>query len=345
MKLGQSAEPAPGDVLAGRYRIEGVLGRGGMGLVVAARDAQSGGRVAIKLLHGHQLRNATTVERFFREARATLRIRSEHVSRVFDVAHLENGAPFIVMEYLNGSDLGIVLKRRGSLPVGEAVSYAIQACIGCADAHAAGIVHRDLKPSNLFLVTRPDGTARIKLVDFGISQVSGLSGTVGHALTASGDLTGSPLYMAPEQLRSRPSDARVDLWAIGVTLYELLVGSRPFQGGSMLAECNSILQAEAPPPSSLRPEIPPGLDAVLLRCLAKDPSERWSSAVELKDALMPYASTMPRSQPAPPPRRPRRRLALAAALLGMLALAGAAFWVEWYGPGWTWPPQLPWEMR
>jgi serine/threonine-protein kinase len=276
-------------VLARRFRVDRVIGQGGMGIVVAAFDLHSKERVALKLMHAHQQKNAVAVERFFREARAATRLTSPHVTRVVEVARLDDGRPFMAMELLEGADLARVLKERGALGVAEAALYVQQAASACAVAHAAGVVHRDLKPANLFLANGAGGPG-IKLLDFGISKLSGLSGTVGHQLTAEGDLTGSPLYMPPEQLRAKEVDGRADIWALGATLYELLTGRRPFQAENMMAECNRILTEAPVPPSRLRGDVPPGLDAVVLRCLEKAASARFASAGELATALAPFVA-------------------------------------------------------
>mgnify|MGYP001062724726 FL=1 len=220
-------EVQPGDLLAGKYRIERVLGRGGMGVVVSAVHEALDERVALKFLLPEALANQEAVQRFLREARAAVKIRSEHVARVTDVGTLESGAPYMVMEYLDGVDLARYLESRGPLPVPEAVEYMLQACEALAEAHALGIVHRDLKPANLFRIERVDGTPSIKLLDFGISKV------IAHqvALTQTSSMLGSPLYMAPEQMTSsKHVDARADVWALGIILFELVTGEPPFQG-------------------------------------------------------------------------------------------------------------------
>src|SRR4051812_29611172 len=206
-----------GDVLAGKYRVDKILGAGGMGVVVAAHHVQLDERVAIKFLLPEALGNAEAVARFAREARAAVKIKSEHVARVIDVGTLETGAPYMVMEYLEGGDLSQVLASRGPLPVEEAVEYVLQACEAIAHAHALGIVHRDLKPANLFLIRRPDGTNAIKVLDFGISKVMpGKSASSDNAMTRTRTVMGSPLYMSPEQMAStRDVDGRTDLWALG----------------------------------------------------------------------------------------------------------------------------------
>jgi serine/threonine-protein kinase len=283
----------PGDVLAGKYRVERVLGTGGMGVVVAAMHLKLEKRVAIKFLHPEVSRKPDLVERFAREARAASRIESEHVAKVLDVGTLDDGAPYMVMEYLEGSDLADVVKRRGGLPGQEAIEYVLQACEALAEAHKAGIVHRDLKPANLFLTTRPDGTPAIKILDFGISKVG--SGE-GPGMTRTSALMGSPNYMAPEQLRSaRDVDARADIWALGIILHELLTGEVAFRADTVPELYVCILQNPPTPLRARRPDAPPAMEAIILRCLEKDPARRYASVAELAAALGDLAS--PRSRP------------------------------------------------
>src|SRR5579859_1664764 len=191
-----------GDLLAGKYRVERVLGVGGMGIVVAARHEQLEQRVAIKFVRDEALDNKEAVERFLREARAAVRLKSEHAAKVLDVGTLESGAPYMVMEFLEGSDLAAVLVERGPLPVEEAAEYVLQACEAVAEAHAAGIVHRDLKPQNLFLARTVGGAPRVKVLDFGVSKTLHGNPTTGGGLTQTRLMLGSPLYMSPEQMRS-----------------------------------------------------------------------------------------------------------------------------------------------
>jgi len=210
-----------GEVLAGKYRVDKVLGAGGMGVVVAARHIQLETRVAIKLLLPAMLDNSEAVMRFAREARAASKINNEHVVRVFDVGTLPSGAPFMVMEFLEGEDLSAWIAQRGPLPIDLAVDFVLQACVAVADAHCLGIVHRDLKPANLFSLRRSDGQFVIKVLDFGISKVadSGATGPVG-SVTHTSAIMGSPHYMSPEQMRSsKEVDARADIWALGVILF------------------------------------------------------------------------------------------------------------------------------
>jgi eukaryotic-like serine/threonine-protein kinase len=280
-----------GDVLAGKYRVERVLGAGGMGVVVAALHIQLEERVALKFLLPEALGDAEAVARFVREARAAVKIKSEHIARVLDVGTLETGAPYIVMEYLEGGDLAAWIKQRGALPVELAVEFVLQACVAVADAHALGIIHRDLKPANLFCVRRSDGQFLIKVLDFGISKLTDMSGsTSGMAMTKTSSLMGSPLYMSPEQMRSaKDVDAGTDIWALGIILFELMTGRPAFRAGSVTEL--AIKVANDPPPSlrSFRPDLLPGLEAVVFRCLEKDRRMRYSNVGELALALLPFA--------------------------------------------------------
>ncbi len=282
----QQTPVQPGDILAGKYRVEHVLGSGGMGTVVAALHLDLGELRAVKLMHPVHVENAQAVERFLREARATVRLRSEHIPRLYDVGRLESGAPYIVMEVLEGSDLRTLLKARGTLPIQEAVMYVLQACEAVAEAHAAGIIHRDLKPANLFLTTRPDGSPCIKVLDFGISKL--LEPGPGADMTKTLDVLGSIHYMAPEQLRSsRSVDARADIWSLGVILYRLLTGRLPFAGDTPVAYILS-LREPLHSPSAFRSDLPPALAAVVMRCLEKDPEKRMGSVKALMSDLVPY---------------------------------------------------------
>jgi serine/threonine protein kinase len=288
--LESAAGVRAGDVLAGKFRIDRVLGMGGMGVVVEAYHLQLETKVAIKFLLPATLEDHEAVERFAREARAAVKITSEHVARVLDVGTLEEtGAPYIVMEFLEGSDLATLLQERGPLAIEMTVDFVLQACVAIADAHRLGIVHRDLKPGNLFCVPRSDGGLVIKVLDFGISKLSGLGGLSGIAATRTNAVMGSPLYMSPEQMIStKDVDAQTDIWALGVILYELLTGARPFVG-STYAEI-AIRVATAAPPSlrSLRADIPEALDAAVLRCLEKDKRARYANVAELALALADF---------------------------------------------------------
>jgi serine/threonine protein kinase len=286
-----------GDILADKYRIERVLGAGGMGMVVAAYHLQLDERVAIKLLLPQTLANAEAVARFAREARAAVKIKSEHVARMIDVSSLPNGAPYLVMEYLDGEDLSHWVGTRGALPIELAVELVLQACEALAEAHSLGIVHRDLKPANLFCIRRADGLLSIKVLDFGISKVTTLSSSGPEmGMTKTSSVMGSPLYMPPEQMKSaRDADTRSDIWAMGAILYELVAARTPFRAESF-AELVLKVAGSAPEPlRASRPDAPPGLEQVILRCLEKDPGRRFQNIGELAVALLEYAPKRARS--------------------------------------------------
>ena len=280
-----------GDVIAGKYRVDKILGVGGMGVVVAARHIQLDEKVALKFLLPEALGDAEAVARFIREARAAVKIKSEHVARVSDVGTLENGAPYMVMEYLEGGDLAAWLKQRGPLPVEQAVDFVLQACDAVADAHALGIVHRDLKPANLFCIRRSDGQFLIKVLDFGISKLTDLTGTgPGMGMTKTSALMGSPLYMSPEQMRSsRDVDAGTDIWALGVILFELMAGRPAFLAESVTELAIKVANEAPPSLRSFRPDMLPGLEGVVSRCLEKDRRLRYRNVGELAMALWPFA--------------------------------------------------------
>lgn len=278
----------PGQVLAGKYRIDRVLGAGGMGVVVAATHLQLEQRVAIKLVRREALANPEVVARFEREARLAVRLRSEHVARVIDVGRLPDGAPYIVMEYLEGQDLAAVLAQRGALPVTLASDYVIQACEAIAEAHALGIVHRDLKPANLFLAATAHGQHTVKVLDFGISKSA-----IGAELdvTKTQAVMGSPGYMSPEQMRStKHVDGRSDVWALGVILYELVAGHPPFAAETFTALCVKIAVDPHPPLLRAAAALPAGFAELVDRALQKDPALRTPSVVELARALALHAS-------------------------------------------------------
>ena len=279
-----------GEVLAGKYRVERVIGAGGMGVVVEATHIDLDLRVALKFLLAEASRSGEALARFLREGRAAAKLQSEHVARVLDVGKLASGEPYLVMEYLVGSDLSQVLELQGPQAIDQAVSYVIQACDAIAEAHANGIIHRDLKPSNLFLSQRNDGSYVVKVLDFGISKTTPSSDHAPTAdLTCSGTLLGSPAYMSPEQIRStKHVDYRTDVWSLGVVLYELLTNQAPFQADSIAGLIAGIVSEPCTPIVQLRPDLPPQIDAIVMRCLQKEPSERYSSVAELCIALQRF---------------------------------------------------------
>ena len=276
----------PCDVLGGKYRVERVLGVGGMGIVVAVRHIDLRTRFALKIMRPEAARDPEAVERFLREARAAVQLKSEHCVQVVDVGRLENGSPYMVMEFLVGRDLGDVVARDGARSPAEAVDYILQACEGIAEAHARGIIHRDLKPQNLFLSKNLDGSSLVKVLDFGLAK-SLSTAKEAHALTQTTAVMGSPVYMSPEQMRaSRTVDTRSDTWSLGVCLHELLTGRPPFEAATFPELCSVVLNE---PPRPMPSDIPRGLVKIVLRCLEKNPAKRFPTVADLAEALEAFA--------------------------------------------------------
>ncbi|WP_433926162.1 cytochrome c peroxidase [Sorangium cellulosum] len=281
--------PAPGEILAGRYRVEGVLGRGGMGVVLAAEHLTLRQPVALKLLLPSCMQSASSVERFLREARAAAALQGKHVVRVLDAGLLDAGTPYLVMERLTGLDLREVLRERDHLPVTEAVDLVLQACEAIAEAHAHGIVHRDLKPANLFMARDERGVALIKVLDFGLSKCTADDET--SSLTSPNVIAGSMPYMAPEQaLGLKWADARADIWALGVILYELITGRRPFEVGGTPESLRAGLDAPPPAIGAWGIDVPAGIERAILRCLEKDRRLRPQGIAELARMLAPFGT-------------------------------------------------------
>jgi serine/threonine protein kinase len=289
--LDPSLQVQAGEVLAGKYRIERVLGQGGMGVVVQATHIHLDERVAIKFLLPQALESPEAVARFAREARAAVKIKSEHVARVTDVGTLETGCPYMVMEYLHGRDLAQLVQDQGPLTIEHAVDFVLQASEAIAEAHSLGIVHRDLKPSNLFLIHRADGSPCVKVLDFGISKTTGMKGSGPDlGMTRTTAVMGSPLYMSPEQMASsRNVDQRTDIWALGAILFELLTGQVPFQADTMPQLCAMVLQEPAPPLRGRLPMAPEALEAAILRCLEKVPARRFNNVAEFANSIAAFA--------------------------------------------------------
>jgi serine/threonine-protein kinase len=281
-------------LLEDNYALERVIGCGGAGVVVAARHLRLGLRVALKFLRPDKPRDAEATARFVREGQIMARIRSPHVARMLDIGRLPDGEPFLVMEYLEGCDLSALLDARGPLASAEAVAYVRQAAAGLAAAHAHGVIHRDLKPSNLFLTLAPNGTPLVKLVDFGTAEPS--ANTDDSASAGKPTDMGSPPFVAPEQLRAeRPADAKSDIWALGATLFTLLAGRSPFERRYLSETYLAILAGRVPDLCALRPDIERPLAAIVERCLAGDPEQRFASAAELGAALAPFATRAQRA--------------------------------------------------
>ena len=292
--------PSRDAIIADKYRVETTLGFGGMGVVIAARHLQLDERVAIKLLRDDVTLDAEHVERFIREAQAAVRLKSEHVARIQDVGTLPDGKPFMVMELLEGFDLGRILQDQGQLPREAAVDMVLQACDAIAEAHSIGIIHRDIKPTNLFITHRRDGTPLLKVLDFGISKAQS---TAELSLTQTSSMLGTPAYMSPEQMRSaRNADARSDIWSLGTVLYELVEGTTPFTAASFAELCIAVA-TDNPRDMTHAPELQP----ILARTLAKSADDRFPSIAELAQALEPFASD---------PQRARRQVTRICRLLG-----------------------------
>jgi serine/threonine-protein kinase len=274
-----------GDVVDGKYRVEREIGTGGMGVVLAARHLKLGEPVALKFVRWEQAGDPDLAERLMREARATFRLRSEHSVRFMDVGQLPSGPIYVVTELLEGEDFRAVLKARGRLPEREAVSYALQVCDALEDAHALGIVHRDLKPPNLFLAKQPRGTTIVKVLDFGLSKLDPERFDAAP-LTDRHKALGTPRYMAPEQWRPGGAvDARADIWALGMILYELLTGAVPNKGRPTAERYALLLAGAIESPRTVRPELTENVARVVMRCLRADPDGRWRSARRLASAL------------------------------------------------------------
>jgi eukaryotic-like serine/threonine-protein kinase len=319
-----------GEIFADRYRIERVLGEGGMGIVVAAHHIHLDERVALKFLKAEISSDPECAARFLREARTATKVKGEHIARVFD-AGTHEGTHYMVMEYLEGETLGSIAERTGPMPALLVSEHVLQMCDALGQAHASGIVHRDLKPDNVFITTRSNGTSCVKLLDFGISKIMGDSAA---RLTATSAFMGSPLYMSPEQLVDpRGVDHRTDIWALGVMLFELVSGKPPFDGESMPQLCVRIREMPAPVLRSVCPSAPEALERVIARCLQKDRADRFQSADELAASLqgiLKDSAARTLSAPAGPElvalpvsARPRRKvLAASVAASVLLALVG-----------------------
>jgi serine/threonine-protein kinase len=288
--------PAQGALVAGRYRIEGTLGQGGMGVVVGARDEKEGRSVALKVL---QMEGHVNLERFLREARVATKIDSVHVVKVFDVGVVEEGSdqPFLVMERLDGSDFGARLKKTGApLPLPTVADCMVQVCEALAHAHGAGIIHRDIKASNVFEHKQADGTTIVKVLDFGISKYRAANAAGGAepatlTTTNEGGFLGSPPYMSPEHVRDpRSVDGRADLWSLGVVAYRLLSGRFPFRGESTGEVLAAILEQEPAPLRELGLDVPREVDVAIARSLARSREERFRSSAEMAAAFAPFAS-------------------------------------------------------
>jgi serine/threonine-protein kinase len=277
-----------GELIAGKYRVDRILGAGGMGVVVAATHIDLERPVAVKLIREELVTDAGAVERLMLEAKAAARIKSEHVGKVLDVGKLPNGVPYIVMEFLEGMDVCQLLEQQGPLSIMEAVDFVLQASEALAEAHLANIVHRDLKPENLFVSRLTDGSPHIKVLDFGISKQLGDPGR--RQLTNPTSAVGSPQYMAPEQMHGGNIDVRADIWALGAILYELISNRPAFEGSTIPEICIKVMGSQPIPLQQHVPHVPDALAAIVTRCLTKDREQRFASVAELVEHLAPFGS-------------------------------------------------------
>jgi eukaryotic-like serine/threonine-protein kinase len=287
-----AGEALLGRVIAERYRITGLLGQGGMGAVYVSEHVHTGRKVAIKRLHPELAGDRKAVLRFQREARAAGATGHGHIVEVIDIGLAEDGAPFLAMEYLDGESLLQLLHREGRLTPARACHILGQTLDALDAVHAKGIVHRDLKPDNLFLTRRAGRGDYVKVLDFGVSKVRPEEGEpFDLTLTRTGALVGTPYYMSPEQARGAPAyDHRVDLYAVGVILYQCLSGQLPFDADNYHALLQAILQGQPPDLHEVAPEVPEPLSRLVHRAMASDPAVRFGSAAELLQALVPYGA-------------------------------------------------------
>ncbi len=280
---------APGEVLAGKFKVVKVLGAGGMGVVIEAEHLLLERRVALKFMGPELMADPEATARFLREAKAASLIPNEHVVKILDVDSLADGTPYIVMERLYGHDLASVIEREGRLEASRAVGYVLEAMEALAHAHAKGIVHRDLKPANLFLANREDGTTLVKVLDFGIAKSQDANGQ-SAGVTTSRTVLGSPRYMAPEQMQSaKAADMRADVWALGTILFELVSGRPAFEGETLAALTVAICAGPPPSLASAFPSVPEALDRAVSACLSRPLEGRFPNVAALATALAPLA--------------------------------------------------------
>ncbi len=284
-------DPALGEALEGRFILTGLLGRGAMGAVYKAYQRSMRRFVAVKVLLPHIAGSKQHVQRFIREATAAAQLRSPHTVTLYDFGETGDGSLFIAMEMLSGKELGHVLEERGRLSVIEALEVVAQACLSLEEAHARGIVHRDLKPANMMIEERPDGPLFVKVVDFGIAKVLGEGASL---VTQEGATCGTPSYMSPEQVMGEPLDARTDIYSLGLILFELVTGQRPFREASAAAILIRHLNDPVPMVRSLCPELelPPELDEIIQRCVAKKAEGWFRSCRELREECQSVKATL-----------------------------------------------------
>ena len=295
--MAHSDPPVPQGVVAGKYRLTRLLGRGGMGAVWEGTHTSLGTRVAVKFIDAEYAESPEARSRFENEARAAARLRSRHVVEVYDHGVSEDGRPFIVMEFLQGEPLDKRLDRVSRLPAKDTAQIVMQICRALAKAHAANIVHRDLKPENVFLVwDDEERTDVVKVVDFGIAKFNDTSMSSSSA-TRTGSVLGTPHYMSPEQARGlRSVDSRSDLWSVAVIAYRCIVGALPFEGEAVGDLLVKLCTAPIPVPSQIAPDVPPGFDAWLQKGLTREPAQRFQTAAQLSESLAAVCGVVVRGQ-------------------------------------------------
>ena len=358
-EIARAAEALVGSELDGRYRIDALLGSGGMGAVFRGYHRFMDQAVAVKVLRPHLARDPSAVKRFVREARGTLKIASDHAVKVLDFAVTDAGLLYMVLELLDGRTVGAELASDGVIAPRRAVRIARQVCAALAAAHKVGLIHRDLKPDNLMLVRRGADPDHVKVLDFGLAKVmegTGEQALSMAALTQGGIVFGTPDYMAPEQALGQPLDGRCDLYALGATLYEMVTGEAPFPRDNPLEVLAAHVRDPVPSARARSAAVPPSLDRLIARCLAKDPAARPTTAdalaaelaaleAELAGAPRPqHAATQsvpalpvardddaparaaadPGDDDVPPPRSRALAWALAAAVLATTVVVGVA---------------------
>ncbi len=285
------SDPLVGTEIQGRYRVLKRLGAGGMGVVYLGEHSLIRRKVAIKTLHAMYATDPDVVNRFHREALAATSIGNQHIVEVTDMGHLPGGAMFMVLEYLEGHDLGHCIEREGPQPLGRMVHILLQLCEALSAVHAQGIVHRDLKPDNVFLIKRGDNPDFVKVLDFGISKFKQGFDDSDAKMTATGAMLGTPFFMAPEQAQGVPDiDQRVDVYALGAILYSALSGHHPFEAENLPQLFIKICTEDPPSLRTFRPDLPPDIEAIVHRALARNRADRYQNAEELRRALLPYAS-------------------------------------------------------
>jgi serine/threonine protein kinase len=273
------------DVIDGKYRLVKLLGQGGMGTVFVAEHLVLGKKVAIKFLHTQYADSQEAIKRFYREAQAAAAVGHEGIVEVHDIGTSEDGSPFLVMEILHGESLFEIITRQGRIDVDAAIEIAVQASSALIAVHKQGIIHRDLKPENLFVCYKPDGSELVKILDFGVSKVT--AAKAGARLTQTGVVLGTAYYMSPEQARGRRDvDHGVDIWAMGVILYEMLTGHLPFNGENYNEVLVRLLEGDFIPPRTLNPEIPIEIEAIVLKAMASSQEKRYPRMVDFLHDLL-----------------------------------------------------------